>query len=98
MAAGRRMYDRGLVVAMDGNLSARVGADRILATPSGRCKGFLAASDLVLVDGQGRSVSTGRASTEIDMRRNRSATRPAATALILVSSASRAHSTRTRAA
>jgi L-fuculose-phosphate aldolase len=82
VAAGRRMYDRGLVVAMDGNLSARVGADRILATPSGRCKGFLAASDLVLVDGQGRSVSTGRASTEIDMHLAIYAERPDVAAIV----------------
>lgn len=51
---GRLMYDRQLVVAAEGNLSARLGGDRFLVSPAGRCKGQLAASDPVAVDLQGR--------------------------------------------
>jgi hypothetical protein len=31
---GRRMYDRGLVVACEGNVSARLDSNRILVTPA----------------------------------------------------------------
>jgi len=39
--AGRRMYMRGFVCANDGNLSARLSSDVLIATPSGVSKGFL---------------------------------------------------------
>jgi len=44
------MWQKGLVAASDGNVSARLGDNRLLATPSGVSKGFLAAADLVLLD------------------------------------------------
>lgn len=50
---GRLMYDRQLVVAAEGNLSARLGGDRFLVTPAGRCKGHLAEADPVSVDSRG---------------------------------------------
>ncbi|MHB8078133.1 MAG: class II aldolase/adducin family protein [Candidatus Krumholzibacteriia bacterium] len=53
---GGLMYDRQLVVAAEGNLSARLGGDRFLVSPAGRCKGQLAAADPVAVDLQGRPV------------------------------------------
>lgn len=51
---GRRLYERGLIVAGDGNLSARLEDGTVLATPSGACKGMLAPEDLVVVDLDGR--------------------------------------------
>lgn len=54
VAICRRMYERGLVVAREGNVSCRLGPDRILVTPAGRAKGFLRPFDLVVVDGEGR--------------------------------------------
>jgi L-fuculose-phosphate aldolase len=54
VAICRRLYERGLVVAREGNVSCRIGPDRILITPAGRGKGFLRASDLVVVDAGGR--------------------------------------------
>ena len=39
---GRLMYERGLVVANDGNLSARLDEAHVLCTPSGLCKGAMA--------------------------------------------------------
>lgn len=38
---GRRMYHRGLVGGVDGNLSVRVSADTAWVTPTMACKGFL---------------------------------------------------------
>ena len=46
---GRALYDRGLVVATDGNLSLRLDHERLLATPSGLCKGWLRAEELIVV-------------------------------------------------
>jgi len=46
----RLLYEHGWVPATDGNVSARLGPDRILVTPSGLGKGFLAPEDLVIVD------------------------------------------------
>ena len=62
----RRLYERGLVAGTDGNVSVRLASDRILATPTGMSKGFLAADDLVVCDLQGRQVSgKRRLTTEI---------------------------------
>ena len=36
---GRRLYDHGYVVTNDGNISARVSEDEIIATPTGVSKG-----------------------------------------------------------
>jgi L-fuculose-phosphate aldolase len=51
---GRLMFDRQLVVAAEGNLSARLGGDRFLVTPAGHCKGELTAAAPVPVDLQGQ--------------------------------------------
>ena len=65
---GRRMYGRGLVVACEGNLSARLDPERILVTPTGVCKGHLALQDLLVTDPSGAVMfGTGRPSSEILM-------------------------------
>jgi L-fuculose-phosphate aldolase len=69
---GRIMWERGYVAATDGNLSARLGADRLLVTGSGVSKGFLRDEDLVVIrmDGEPVSAYRGRrqqASSEISM-------------------------------
>lgn len=46
----RLLWERGYVTATDGNVSVRLGPDRLLATPSGLSKGFLTAEQLVLTD------------------------------------------------
>jgi L-fuculose-phosphate aldolase len=46
---GRLMWERGYVASTDGNLSARLGPDRLLVTPTGLSKGFLSADDLVVI-------------------------------------------------
>jgi methylthioribulose-1-phosphate dehydratase len=55
--AGRRMDSRGWVPATAGNLSVRVGPDRIAITRSGGHKGFLAAEHLMLADLDGRAIT-----------------------------------------
>ncbi len=61
------MYAKDLIAANEGNLSIRVG-DRLLATPTGMCKGFMKPSDLVWTDLEGRQVAGERkVSTEILM-------------------------------
>lgn len=49
----RQLYAKDLIVATDGNVSARLGPDRYLTTPSGVCKGFLEPEMLVVVDAEG---------------------------------------------
>lgn len=53
----RLLWERGYVAATDGNVSVRIGPDRLLATPSGLSKGFLQEHQLVLTDLNGASVS-----------------------------------------
>jgi L-fuculose-phosphate aldolase len=51
---GALLYQRGFIMATDGNLSVRLDRDRILASPTGLSKGMLEPDDLVVVDLQGR--------------------------------------------
>lgn len=65
---GRRMYDNGYIAALDGNISVRISGDRILATPTGCCKGELRTEDLVLLDLNGNQVQGSlKPSSEIKM-------------------------------
>ena len=50
------MHQFEFVDGASGNLSARLGPDRILATPSGLAKGFLSPDQLILVDMDGKLV------------------------------------------
>lgn len=65
----RRCYDRGLIVAGDGNISVRVGPNRIIATPSGVSKGWMQPEMMVVVseDGAPLETSSYRVSTEFPM-------------------------------
>lgn len=54
---GRRIYQRGYVAANDGNISARIGADRVLCTPTGVSKGFMSEDMLCICDLEGRQVA-----------------------------------------
>jgi L-fuculose-phosphate aldolase len=42
------MYRQGFIAAADGNVSARLGRDRVLVTPSGLHKGYLEPLDVVV--------------------------------------------------
>ena len=62
----RRMYERGLVAGVDGNVSVRLSKEHLLVTPSGMCKGFVGADDLVVCDLAGKQLAgKRRATTEI---------------------------------
>jgi L-fuculose-phosphate aldolase len=64
----RALMESGLVAGVDGNLSVRIGADRVLVTPSGLPKGEVEPADLVVVDLAGRRVDGCReATTELDL-------------------------------
>lgn len=54
---GRLMHQFEFVDGASGNISARLDADHILATPSGLAKGSLAEDQLLVVDREGRLVS-----------------------------------------
>ena len=65
---GRMMYEHGWMAASDGNITARLGPDRLLATPSGVCKGWLKPEDLIICDAAGEKISgTGQRTTEMHM-------------------------------
>jgi L-fuculose-phosphate aldolase len=53
---GRRLYARQLVNGGEGNLSARLGPRRLLCTPTGVNKGFLAEEQLVVTDLSGEAL------------------------------------------
>ena len=57
---GRLVFQKGWVAANDGNITIRLDADRILATPTGVCKGMMHPDDLIIVDMKGNKIQ-GRA-------------------------------------
>lgn len=66
-----RCYERGLLVAGDGNISVRVGPNRIIATPSAVSKGWMKPEMMVTVDLDGNPLepSDYRVSSEWPMHR-----------------------------
>jgi L-fuculose-phosphate aldolase len=65
---GRWIHERGFVASTDGNMSVRLGADRILTTPTCMSKGMMTPEDMVITDLTGRRVSGSRKpSSEIGM-------------------------------
>ena len=65
---GRLLYDRGYAAANDGNLSVRLGEDRLLVTPSGVSKGRMTPDMLLVTDLEGRVVEGDRhPSSEVKM-------------------------------
>ena len=47
---GRRMYEKDLVAASDGNLSILLDDQTILITPTGSCLGYLKSTDLAVIN------------------------------------------------
>src|ERR1700722_16604290 len=65
---GRLMFQKGWVAANDGNVSIRLDAERILATPTGISKGMMQPDDLIVVAPNGDKISGRRErTTEIAM-------------------------------
>ena len=57
---GRRMYARGYTASNDGNISARLGADRLLMTPKSVCKGFMTPDMMCITDLEGKKIQGDR--------------------------------------
>ncbi len=57
---GRRLYARGYTASNDGNISVRLGADRLLMTPKSVCKGFMSPDIMCITDLQGRKLEGDR--------------------------------------
>src|SRR5260370_23475387 len=58
--AGRWMYERGHIVACEGNISVRLDDGSVLTTPTCMNKGMLSPDDLVITDLHGRQLSGDR--------------------------------------
>ncbi len=54
---GRRIYNKGFAAANDGNISLRLGDDRVLCSPTRVSKGFMKPDDLCIVDLDGKQIS-----------------------------------------
>lgn len=82
--AGRRLWLRELVGAGEGNLSAQLPDGRLLTTPSGHNKGYLAADDLVVLEPDGTPVDPAAPppSTEIALHLAAYAARPETGAVV----------------
>jgi L-fuculose-phosphate aldolase len=57
---GRRMYARGYTASNDGNISVRLGTDRLLMTPKSVCKGFMTPDMMCVTDLDGRKLQGDR--------------------------------------
>jgi L-fuculose-phosphate aldolase len=65
---GRMLHQNGFVAATDGNLSVRLDQKRLLVTPTCISKGWMRASDLVIVDMEGKRLAgKRRVSSELAM-------------------------------
>lgn len=57
---GRRLHRREYIASNDGNISVRLGADRVLTTPKGVSKGFMTPEMMVVTDMRGIKVAGDR--------------------------------------
>ncbi|NLN81661.1 MAG: class II aldolase/adducin family protein [Clostridiales bacterium] len=67
---GKRIYDKGMVAANDGNISVRIGKNLFLCTPTGVSKGFMTPEYICKVDGEGKVIQANpgfKPSSEIKM-------------------------------
>ncbi|MBN1232130.1 MAG: class II aldolase/adducin family protein [Candidatus Coatesbacteria bacterium] len=60
VSIGKRLYEKGMVASNDGNLSVKINKNEIAITPTGICKGDMAASDILIVDMKSRKVISGK--------------------------------------
>lgn len=65
---GKLVYQKGWVAANDGNISMRLGEDRVLCTPTAISKGMMQPDDLIVCTMQGEKIAGARErTTEIAM-------------------------------
>lgn len=60
---GRLVFDKSWVAANDGNITIRLDDKRILATPTGVCKGMMQPEDLIVCDMEGAKLCGERERT-----------------------------------
>jgi L-fuculose-phosphate aldolase len=60
---GERIYRKGFAAANDGNISCRIGENRVLCTPTLISKGSMKPEDLCVVDMEGNQLSGNRKRT-----------------------------------
>ena len=53
---GRLLYQKGWVAANDGNITVRLGPDRVLSTPTQVSNGFMREDDLIVCDMRGQKM------------------------------------------
>jgi L-fuculose-phosphate aldolase len=76
---GKRIYDRNMVAANDGNISVKLNDNEFLCTPTGVSKGFMTPEFICKVDAQGKVLQANkgfRPSSEIKMHMRVYAKRP----------------------
>ena len=67
---GKRIYDRNMVAANDGNISVKISDNEILCTPTGVSKGFMTPEYICKVDLKGNIIQANpgfKPSSEIKM-------------------------------
>lgn len=80
---GVLLHERGFIAACDGNLSVRVGKNRVLVTPTGMSKGMMKSNDLLVVDMNGRKLKGRRdVTSEIGMHLSIYRVRPDVNAIV----------------
>ena len=64
---GKQLYDKGLLVGTDGNISIRTGENEVLITASGFCKGKLETKHITKVDMDGNVLNGLKPARDIRM-------------------------------
>jgi len=57
---GSRIYNKGFAAGNDGNISYRLGSNKVLCTPTMMSKGFMTPADLCIVDMEGNQLAGKR--------------------------------------
>lgn len=82
---GRRVYNRGMVAANDGNFSVKLSEDEFLCTPTGVSKGFMTPEYICKVNAKGEVLEANegfRPSSEVKMHMRIYAKRPDVNAVV----------------
>ena len=82
---GRRIYNKGMVAANDGNISVKLNDNEFLCTPTGVSKGFMTPDFICKVDANGKVIQANgnyKPSSEIKMHMRVYRERPDVTAVV----------------
>lgn len=79
---GKELYQKGLLIGTDGNISIRMGQNEILITASGVCKGKMGLEHVTLVDMEGNIIRGMKPARDIRMHLAVYRERPEAKAIV----------------